>query len=227
MVPINRREFIAVSAASLVVTSTGKLGAEVSVKTKPWYYSMLRCGHLNFNEQDPLTMDVEAWTEYFASLKAEALMPNGGGIMAFYPSSIPFHHRSQFLGSRDLFGESVTAARKRNMRIIARMDCNYAYEDAFNAHQDWFERNTDGSPRRHAECPWLYKTCLFSTYFTEQMPAIYRELNQRYAPDALYTNGWPGTDALEVCHCASCQKVYQDEVGGTPPETTDPRSALY
>ncbi len=227
MVSMNRRDFIAASAASLMVTSASKLGAEATTKDKPWYTSMLRCGHLNFNAQDPLTMDVGAWTEYFASLKVEALMPNGGGILAFYPTNVPFHQRSEFLGSRDLFGETVTAARKRNMRIVARMDCNYAYEDAFKAHPEWFELSADGSPRRHPECPWLYKTCLFSTYFTEQMPAIYHELNQRYAPDAFYTNGWPGTEALEVCHCKNCQKVYEDQVGGTPPDTTDARSALY
>jgi hypothetical protein len=224
---MNRRDFIAASAASLVITSSSKLAAEETAESKPWYSTMLRCGHLNFNEQDPLTMDVDAWTEYFASLKVEALMPNGGGIMAFYPTEVPYHHRSQFLGSRDLFGESVRAARKRNMRIVSRMDCNYAYEDAFNAHPEWFELNADGSPRRHSECTGLYKTCLFSTYFTEQMPAIYRELMQRYAPDALYTNGWPGTDALEVCHCPICQKIYHDQLGGTPPETTDVRSAIY
>lgn len=227
MVSINRREFVAASAASLVITSAGKLVAADSSRDRPWYSTMRRCGHLNFNEQDPLTMDVDAWTDYFASLKVDALMPNGGGIMAFYPTSVPFHRRSEFLGSRDLFGETVAAARKRNMRIVARMDCNYAYEDAFNAHPEWFELNADGSPRRHAECPWLYKTCLFSDYFTAQMPSIYRELNQRYAPDALYTNGWPSTGALEVCHCPICQKIYHEQVGGTPPETTDARSALY
>ena len=227
MVFINRRDFITAAAASSVVASAGGLGAQEHSLGKPWYSSLLRCGHLNFNEQDPLTMDVEAWTDYFASLKVETLMPNGGGIMAFYPTEVPFHHRSEFLGSRDLFGETVTAARKRNIRIVARMDCNYSYEEAFNAHPEWFELNADGSPRRHAECPWLYKTCLFSTYFTEQMPAIYRELNQFYAPEGFYTNGWPGTEALEVCHCANCQKIYKEQTGGTPPEATDVRSAIY
>ena len=227
MVSINRREFIAVSAASLAATSMGSLAAQAGKQGLPWFNTMRLCGHLNFNEQDPLTMDVEAWTEYFVSLKVDTLMPNGGGIMAFYPTSIPFHQRSQFLGTRDLFGETVAAARKRDIRIVARMDCNYAYENAFNAHPEWFEYNKDGSPRRHTECPWLYKTCLFSTYFTEQMPAIYRELGDRYAPDAFYTNGWPGTDALEVCHCQNCQKMYREQVGGTPPESTDSRSALY
>jgi hypothetical protein len=227
VVSLNRRVFIAASAASVAVTGVGKLAAQLRGAEKAWYSNMRRCGHLNFNEQDPLTMDVEAWTDYFVSLKVDTLMPNGGGIMAFYPTSVPFHQRSQFLGKRDLFGETVAAARKHNIRIVARMDCNYAWEDAFKAHPEWFEFNKDGSPRRHTECSWLYKTCLFSSYFTEQMPAIYRELSDRYAPDAFYTNGWPGTDAPGVCYCQNCQKVYREQTGGTPREWPDARSDVY
>ncbi len=227
MITVNRREFIAASAASLVVTSAGKLVADDSRHGKPWYSTMLRCGQVNINEKDPLTMDVESWIDYFASLKVNAVLLNGGGIMAYYPTKVPYQHRSEFLGSRDLFGELTTAARKRNLRIVARMDCNFAYEEAFQAHPEWFEYNTDGSPRRHSECPWLYKTCMFSTYFTEQMPSIYREINQLYAPDGFYTNGWPGTEALEICHCANCEKLYREQTGGTPPATTDARSTVY
>jgi hypothetical protein len=227
VVSLNRRVFIATSAASLAATSIGRLPAQMGGKNQPWYETMRRCGHLNFNEQDPLTMDVGAWTDYFVSLKVDTLMPNGGGIMAFYPTAIPFHHRSQFLGTRDLFGETVAAARKHNIRIVARMDCNYAYEDAFLAHPEWFEFNKDGSPRRHSECPWLYKTCVFSNYFTEQMTAIYRELSDRSAPDAFYTNGWPGTDAPGVCYCQNCQKVYSEQTGGVPPQWPDTRSYTY
>ncbi|MGH9397957.1 MAG: hypothetical protein ACRD18_14040, partial [Terriglobia bacterium] len=85
----------------------------------------------------------------------------------------------------------------------------------------------DGSPRHHPECPWLFKTCMFSTYFTDQMPAIYREINQRYAPDGFFTNGWPSTGPLDVCHCPACRKIYQEQTGGVPPETTDAQSPIY
>ena len=227
MVSMSRRDFIAASAVSLVATSSGRLTAAGSTQKKPWYSAMLRCGHLNLNEEDPLTLNVDAWMDYFASLKVDAVLLNGGGIMAFYPTSIPFQHRSEFLGSRDLLGELVAASRKRNIRIVSRMDANYAYGEAFQAHPEWFEYNADGSPRRHPECPWIYKTCMFSTYFTEQMSAIYREIGQRYAPDCFYTNGWPGTQALEVCYCPNCQKIYRERTGGTPPQTTDARSAVY
>jgi len=67
---------------------------------------------------------------------------------------------------------------------------------------------------------------MFSTYFTEQFPAILREIGANYKPDAIYTNGWPCVDAFEVCHCVSCQKIYE-AIGGVPPETTDSRSVMY
>jgi hypothetical protein len=221
---LSRREFLALSAAGAVLAPSGRvLGAEGA----PWYATMRRCGQLNFNERDPLALDVDAWADYWASLKVDAVLLGGGGIVAFYPTEVPHHRRSEFLGSRDLFGELASAVRRRGPRVVARMDCNYAYEEALRARPEWFERNRDGSPRRHGESTWLFKTCMFSPYFTEQMPAIYREMNRLYAPDAFFTNGWPSTGNLTVCHCESCQKVYREKVGGVPPETTDATSAFY
>ncbi|HEV2418477.1 MAG TPA: alpha-amylase family protein [Terriglobia bacterium] len=227
MSSITRRQFMAVSATSLVVASAGELLSQAPDQGKPWYATMRRCGQINFNETDPLTMDPDAWMDYWASLKVNAVLLNGGGIVAFYPTQTPYQHRSEFLGSRDLFGDMAAAARKRNLCVVARMDCNYAYQEALDAHPEWFERNQDGSVRREPECPWLFKTCMFSAYFTSQMPAIYREINQRYAPDGFFTNGWPSTGPLEVCYCSNCQKVYREQTGGVPPETTDAQSPVY
>ncbi|HEY7056345.1 MAG TPA: beta-galactosidase trimerization domain-containing protein, partial [Vicinamibacterales bacterium] len=166
------------------------------------------------------------WIDYWASLKLDGLLLNGGGILAFYPTQVPYHHRSEFLGTRDLFGELSAAAKARGMRVVARMDCNYAYKEALDAHPEWFERNRDGSPRPHGESPWLFKTCMFSPYFTEQMPAIYREINSRYQVDGFFTNGWPSTGSLTVCSCESCQRVYRT-IGGTPPPETDATNLTY
>jgi hypothetical protein len=222
---LTRREFLAASSSSLIVTAAGRLRAVEA--GQPWYATMRRCGQLNLNERDPLALDVKTWIDYWASLKVDALLLNGGGIVAFYPTKVPYHHRSEFLGSRDLFGELAEATKARGIRLVARMDCNYAYEDALKAHPDWFERNETGSPRPHGESPWLFKTCMFSPYFTEQMPAIYRELNARYPIDGFFTNGWPSTGSLTVCYCENCRQVYRDKVGGTPPAQTDATSPIY
>src|SRR5262249_24325651 len=149
-----RRDFLTISGTSVLTLSSGKLSsAEINTtffrpqsaramakpddRQKPWYALMRRCGQINFNERDPIAMDVNAWADYWASLKVDAVLIIGGGIVAFYPTQVPYHHRSQFLGSRDLFGEMAAALEKRNLRVVARMDCNYAYEEALNAHPEW------------------------------------------------------------------------------------------
>ena len=98
---MNRRDFMALSSASVLLTASGFTGAE----ERPWYARMRRCGQINFNEKDPLALDVGSWADYWASLKVDAVLLNGGGILAFYPTEVPYHRRSEFLGKRDLFGE--------------------------------------------------------------------------------------------------------------------------
>ncbi len=183
-------------------------GAEQrSSERAPWYATMRRCGQTNFNERDPIELNIDWWIEYWSSLKLDALLLSAGGIMAFYPTRIPYHHRSQFLGDRDLFGDFAKAAKAANMRVVARLDCNYSYEEAYKAHPEWMERASDGKPVRHAESPWLYKTCMYSTYFTEQMPAIIREINSLYDVDGFFTNGWPSTGKPPQCYCEACRQM--------------------
>ena len=173
---------------------------------------MRRCGQININERDPLDMDVNRWIDYWASLKVDALLLNGGGIVAYYPTEVPYHHRSEFLGSRDLFGELVARRRVREASASWRgWTATTRYEPAVKAHPEWFEREEDGSLRPHGESTWLFKTCMFSPYFSEQMPAIYREINRRYQVDGFFTNGWPGAGALTVCYCDACRERVQDE----------------
>src|SRR2546425_8866367 len=109
---LTRREFFTVSAGSLLVASMDAAALE----EPPWYATMRRCGQINFNERDPLTMDADAWMGYWASLKVNAVLLNGGGIVAFYPTEGPFHHRSRFLGSGRLFGGTVARGARRRIR---------------------------------------------------------------------------------------------------------------
>jgi hypothetical protein len=201
---ITRRE--AISFISSTALAPHILGAERN-EERPWYATMRRCGQTNFNERDPIELDINWWIEYWSSLKLDALLLNAGGIMAFYPTQIPYHHRSRFLGDRDLFGDFAKAAKAANIRVVARLDCNYVYEEAYKAHPEWIERTSDGKPVVNSESPWLYKTCMYSGYFTEQMPAIIREVNSLYDVDGFFTNGWPSAGRPPQCHCEACRKL--------------------
>src|SRR5215471_6606177 len=199
---LTRRQLLVTGAALPAVAA-----AQTSRSALAWYQKMRRCGQINFNEMDPGRLDIGQWLDYWSRLKLDAVLLNAGGIIAFYPTQVPYHHRSQFLGTHDLFGDFARAAKARSIRVVARLDCNYAYEEAVQAHPEWFVRHTDGRPATHSESPWLYQTCMFSPYFTEQMPAIIREINSLYDVDGFFTNGWPSTGRPPACACDTCKRL--------------------
>jgi len=185
----------------------------VDPATRPWQEKIRRVGQSNMTEHDPAVMNVEEWADYWHSTKAEIVFVSVTGILAFYPSKVKFHRHGKYLNGRDFFGECVTAAKKRGMRVVARMSPDLNWGDALAAHPEWAMRHQDGSVQFNDEEPRLFQTCMFSTYMDEYIPAIMREINSLYDVDCFYTNGWPPIGSLPECHCAICSNL---PAAGTP-----------
>src|SRR5579872_5860854 len=179
----NRRDFLTIPAAAM---ASSLFAADSTV---PWQRRIRRVGQSNMTEHDPVVLDVDQWADYWASLKVDAVMVSVTGILAFYQTKVPYHRKGKYLGDRDFFGECSAAAKKRGLRVIARMSPDLNWEDAVQAHPEWFERDAQGNPVRHTEDHRLFRTCMFTTYYTEYMTAIMREVNERYDVDGHYTNG--------------------------------------
>ena len=222
----NRRSFLKTGLAVLPLTSLADLSipalAELghissdsaspfSVlapdRSKPWQQTVHRVGQLNMTEHDPVEMNVEEWADYWKSVKADVIFISVTGIIAYYPTKVPFFRRGKFLGNRDFFGECCDAAKKRGMRVVARMSPDLNWDEALNAHPEWAMRDAQGNALRSTEDPRLFRTCMFSTYMTDYIPAVMREVNSRYDVDAIYTNGWPPLGNMPVCHCQQCRKL--------------------
>jgi Hypothetical glycosyl hydrolase 6/Beta-galactosidase trimerisation domain len=171
-----------------------------------WLKTLRRIGQTNFTEHDPAVLDVEGWANYWERAKVGAVFISVTGIIAYYPTEVPFHRRGKYLGNRDFFGELNAAARKRGLRTIARMSPDLNWGDALRAHPEWFMRDAQGNAIATADTPELFQTCMFTTYMTGYVPAIMREVNARYKVDGFYTNGWPMFE-LPVCYCAVCRKL--------------------
>jgi len=181
--------------------------------TVPWQQKIRRVGQTNMTEYDPAVMNVDEWADYWHSAETDMVFVSVTGILAFYPSRVQFHRHGKFLHGRDLFGECVTAAKKRGMRVVARMSPDLNWGDALDAYPEWAMRHQDGSVQLSSEEPRLFKTCMFSTYMDNYVPAIMREVNSLYDVDCLYTNGWPPLGSLPDCHCSACSKL---PATGTP-----------
>jgi len=213
-VAISRRDFVTLSA---VAAASSALPQQVDAQSvarpaipghsKPWHQKIRRAGQINITEHDPAVMDVEAWADYWAGLKVDVVFASITGIIAYYPTQVPFHRKSKFLDGRDFTGELVTAAKKRNLRVIARFSPDLNWGDALKVHPEWFQRDKQGNPKQAEEEPLLYQTCMFSTYMTEHMPALMREVNSRYKVDGFFTNAWPAIGRLPECYCQVCKDL--------------------
>jgi hypothetical protein len=231
---INRRSFLKTSAAAIPMAATlnaldtaSTISADSTTKLVPlpprmpppnpaaesWQQKIRRVGQSNMTEHDPAVMNIEEWADYWHSAQADIVFISVTGILAFYPSKVKFHRHGKFLNGRDFFGECVAAAKKRNMRVVARMSPDLNWGDALEAHPEWAMRQKDGSVQPGDEDPRLFKTCMFSSYMDDYIPAIMREVNSLYDVDCFYTNGWPPLGSLPECYCAICAKL---PASGTP-----------
>jgi hypothetical protein len=179
----------------------------------PWYRRSLRWGQTNLTEVDPSRYDADFWREHWRRTRVQGVIVNAGGIVAYYPSALPLHHRAETLGERDLYGEIVAAAREEGLTVIARMDSNRVAADFFDAHPDWICRDAEGAPMTQAD---KYVTCINSPYYVEYLPGVMREIIERSAPDGFADNSWAGLPRSRICYCDHCRARAEGEGHALP-----------
>src|SRR6476661_435017 len=186
-----------------------------------WFDKPMRWVQLTLVENDPGTFDPRFWLDYFRRLHADAATLSAGGIVAYYPTEVPLHHRSAFLGESDPFGTLVAGCRAMGMRVVARTDPHAAREEVRAAHPDWIARGSDGEPRRHWANPELWVSCALGPYNFDFMDQVHREIVTKYKVDGIFSNRWApqGGD----CYCANCQKNFKDATGMDLPRGNDRR----
>jgi hypothetical protein len=186
-----------------------------------WFDKPMRWVQLTLVENDPGRFDPQLWLEYFRRLHADAATLSAGGIVAYYPTEVPLHHRSTSLGATDPFGTLVAGCRAMGMHVVARTDPHAAREDVRAAHPDWIAITRDGQPRRHWANPELWVTCALGPYNFEFMDQVHREIVTKYKVDGIFANRWAPQGGQ--CYCVHCQKNFRDATGMDLPRSADRR----
>lgn len=109
----------------------------------------MRWAQLTLVEDDPGKYDPAFWLDYFRRTHSDAACLSAGGCIAYYPTKVPFHYRSKFLGNMDAFSELVAGCRKLGMNVIGRTDLHAAPQDVYDAHPDWIAVDAQGKKRKH------------------------------------------------------------------------------
>ena len=177
---------------------------------EPWFDKSMRWAQLAFVENDPGRCDPDFWLHYFDKIHADGVLLSAGGIVAFYPTEIPYHHRSAWLGNTDFLGYLVTECRKKNRTVILRTDPHATRQDMYDAHPDYIAVTADGKKRRHWANPELWVTCALGPYNFEFMTTVMKEIMQRYQPEGIFSNRWAGHG---VCFCEHCKKNFGEATG--------------
>lgn len=184
----------------------------------------MRWAQLTLVENDPIQYDVNFWLDFFKQAHCDAACLSAGGCVAYYPTRIPLHYRSRFLGERDAFGELYEGCRKLGMTVLARTDPHAAHDDVHVAHPDWIMVGADGNPVRHWADPELWITCAFGPYNFEFMTDVTREIVSLYPVDGIFSNRWSGHG---VCYCEHCQRNFHAATGLDLPRDGEPDMRAY
>jgi hypothetical protein len=216
-IDITRRVFLQATTAGSALA--GQPGASA-----PWYKRTCRWGQTNITEKDPVRYDITWWREYWKRTEVQGVIVNAGGIVAYYPSKFPLHHRAEFLNGRDLYGELAKAAHDDGLAVLARMDSNRTSEDFFQAHPDWFARDASGQVIRAAD---KFVTCVNSRYYDEYLPGVLTEIIERSRPEGLTDNSWAGLSRDTTCFCENCKRKFREKTGQEIPRARNWSDPVY
>ena len=185
-----------------------------------WFDRPMRWAQVNFVEDDPGNYHLDFWLDYFKRVHADAALLDAGGCVAFYPTRVPLHYRSKWLGNQDTFGDMSAACRKLGMNVVARTDAHACHQDVYNAHPDWLMVDEQGNRVRHPSDRDFWLTCALGPYNFEFMTAVHKEVMTMYKPDAIFTNRWAGSG---MCYCEHCRDNFRQFSTLDLPRTRDPR----
>lgn len=193
-----------------------------------WHQYPWRMVQTNLREIDMADIDAEQFAQELADFGATVVTLNAGGILASYPSRLPYHTVSKYLTGSSL-KEILDACHRRSIRVIARMDFSKIPESVYRQHPDWAFRTADGEIIKQNG---FVQTCQNGAYQQEMAPEILKELLTTHPFDGVYCNmsGFVATDysgnVYGLCTCDACRKGFQDAAGLGVPAKLDMRDPL-
>lgn len=188
-------------------------------RSEDWPLRANRWVQLTFAENDPAHFDAEFWIGLMRDSRANAVCISAGGYIAYYPTRIPFHYRSSYLGDTDPFGTVVESARALDMHVMARVDPHAVHADAAAAHPEWLALDPNGEPLEHWAYPGIWLTCPFGPYHREFITEVARELVRDYDIDAIFANRWEGHGGISCSEHA--RRGFRDDTGFDLPVRQD------
>jgi hypothetical protein len=176
-------------------------------KGYPW-----RMIQTNMREIDMLDIDAERFVAELQAFKATVVLVNAAGIIASYPTKLPFHFQSPYLKG-DSLADIIEACHRADIRVLARTDFSKVRRPIYEAHPDWAYRTVDGEI---IDYNGDVHACINGDYQQIYALEIIRELITTHDVDGIFFNmgGYQTRDYSRVyyglCHCQACQRRFAE-----------------
>ncbi|MGH7539751.1 MAG: alpha-amylase family protein, partial [Gemmatimonadota bacterium] len=194
-----------------------------------WEHWPWRLVQTNLRELDMEDIDAEGYVDALRRLHATVSMINTSGIVASYPTALPFHTQSAFLHGDDL-ATIVRACHGAGIKVIARTDFSKVRMALHELHPEWAYRRTDGGIVVEEGDVWV---CPAGGYQQECAPRIVEETITALDVDGIYFNmaGFQTRDYRGVhhgvCHCDACVGGFREMSGHGLPTVEDLDDPVY
>lgn len=193
-----------------------------------WNRMPLRIIQTNLRETDAL-MDQDSYMRTIEDASANVVILNVGGIVANYPTQLPFHHKNIFMKG-NLVRDLVTKLHAKGIKVIGRFDVSKINEELALKKPEWLYVGTNG---KNVNYNGQVHTCVNGGYQQDYGFQILKEAIAVCNLDGIFFN-MPGYTTSDysgnyhgICKCENCKKRYHDSTGLNLPLKEDMNDPLF
>lgn len=173
----------------------------------PFWSRPFRLIQPNLRLIDARGLDPDALAGQVADYGGTVALVNAGGIIAWYPTRLPYQRSNPYL-SFDYLGQMLEACHRRGIKALARLDITKAHLEDRASHPGWFRRTATGAL---AVTGTLAETCFTGDYWRRFNFEILDEILTQYPVDGIFYNHY----RFLTCYCDRCQEAFTETTGYT------------
>ncbi|WP_028527094.1 alpha-amylase family protein [Runella limosa] len=149
-----------------------------------WKRNNLRVIQTNLPAYEAATLTADSLLKDLEACSANTLLINAGGIMAFYPTKLPFHYTNPYMKG-NMLGDVVARCHQKGIKVIVRFDFSRVHESIFKAHPDWCYISPKGDRIINTD---MYVVSINAPYVQECAFKIIEEVIDNYPIDGIFLN---------------------------------------
>jgi len=161
------------------------IATNISKGQEPWWKrNNLRVIQVNLPAYEAATLNADSLVDDLLTYSANTVIINAGGIMAFYPTKLPFHYTNPYMKPNTL-KDVVKKCHEKNIKVIVRFDFSRVHESIYKQHPDWCYISPAGERIINTN---MYAVTINGPYVQQHAFSIVDEVLQTFPVDGIFLN---------------------------------------